>query len=414
MKVLLSAIACHPERGSEGAVGWNAVCALSDKHELHVLTSASQRAAIARAVEKGRCQNVSFYFFGSSATYHENRLIARLQSWVRYLSWMKESEQVASHLHANHCFDLIHHVTYSSWRVPSRLWQLQAPFVWGPIGGVAEYPMRLLSKLSVSSAGFEIFRHVMNLYSLRSKQLSDCVRKATAVVCSNRETIDALQKIRGSATGMYMLSPTFFTNDQMALFRLDAAAKDPTMPLRCFAGGNIIGSKGLIFALEALQAASQKSIQWQLVVGGYGPEIPFLKKKAQALGIADQIDFHVGFKGDAYRQKLKDAHVFILPSFRENAPGTILEAMLAGCVPVVVDASAQGDIVASEFGFKVPVKSAGQITEDIADSLVELARNPAQRVSMGQRASEYVARNYSEDSYISGIEAIYKDVLRTK
>jgi glycosyltransferase involved in cell wall biosynthesis len=217
---------------------------------------------------------------------------------------------------------------------------------------------------------------------------------------------------RGRKEGLHILFPAFFTDRQVESLKFDAANKPTGQPLQLFAGGNIIGSKGLIFALEALQIASRQGIAWQLVVGGYGPEIPFLRKKAQALGISDRIDFHMGFDGDAYRQKLKDSHIFILPSFRENAPGTILEAMLAGCVPVVVDASAQGDIVDRKFGFKIPVRSAGQITAGIADALIQLARNPNLRISMGQMASDFVARTYREDVYVKGIEAIYDEVRR--
>jgi len=70
--------------------------------------------------------------------------------------------------------------------------------------------------------------------------------------------------------------------------------------------------------------------------------------------------------------------------------------------------------VDSKFGFKVPVKSASQITADIADALVQLARNPEQRISMGQLASDYVAQHYRQDSYITKIERIYEKVLGSK
>jgi glycosyltransferase involved in cell wall biosynthesis len=280
------------------------------------------------------------------------------------------------------------------------------------VGGTAEYPSKLLGKLAPRSQLFELMRGVSNRHASRSKSLKECVRNSAAVVASNQETFDKLLPLRGRKEGLHILFPAFFTDRQVESLKFDAANKPTGQPLQLFAGGNIIGSKGLIFALEALQIASRQGIAWQLVVGGYGPEIPFLRKKAQALGISDRIDFHMGFDGDAYRQKLKDSHIFILPSFRENAPGTILEAMLAGCVPVVVDASAQGDIVDRKFGFKIPVRSAGQITAGIADALIQLARNPNLRISMGQMASDFVARTYREDVYVRGIEAIYDEVLR--
>ncbi len=411
MKVLLSARACHPEHGSEGGVGWKAATTLSKRHEVHVLTFTSEKQAVERALATGEHSGLSFSYFGKDAPYHENRLFARLQSWKRYIDWTRQSLGIARKLAAQEHFALVHHVTYSSWRVPSPLWRLDLPFVWGPVGGTAEYPSRLLGKLAPRSQLFELMRGASNRYASRTKSLKDCVRNSDAVVASNKETLDKLLPLRGRKEGLHVLFPTFFTDRQVELLKFDAANKPPDKPLQLFAGGNIIGSKGLIFALEALQLASRQGIAWQLVVGGYGPEIPFLRKKAHALGIADQIDFHIGFDGEAYRQKLKDSHIFILPSFRENAPGTILEAMLAGCVPLVVDASAQGDIVDGKFGFKIPVTSASQITVGIADSLIELARNPKLRITMGQMAGEYVAQNYREDSYISGIQAIYDEVL---
>jgi glycosyltransferase involved in cell wall biosynthesis len=410
MRILLSAIACSPERGSESGVGWKAAVALSKNHTVHVITSKGEQKGIEPALANGEYRNLSFTFFGNDAPYHENRLIARLQSWKRYADWMRQSLDVARKLCAQHQFDLAHHVTYSSWRVPSPLWQLDLPFVWGPVGGTAEYPNKLLGKLAPRSALFELIRGMSNRHASRSKALKDCVRNSAAVVASNKETFDKLLPLRSRTEGLHILFPAFFTDRQVEMLKFDAANKPPDQPLQLFAGGNIIGSKGLIFALEALQLASRQGIDWRLVVGGYGPEIPFLRKKAQALGIADRIDFHMGFAGDAYRKKLKDSHIFILPSFRENAPGTILEAMLAGCVPVVVDASAQGDIVRSQLGFKVPVRSATQITEGIAEALVQIARNPGMRISTGQKASDFVAQSYREDTYIKGIETIYDEV----
>ena len=412
MRILLSAIACHPGHGSESAVGWKAVAALSKQHSLHVLASKGEKEGVELALATGAYPNLSFSFFGTDAPYHENRLIARLQSWQRYVDWTRQSLEIARKITAEQHFDLVHHVTYSSWRIPSPLWQLDLPFVWGPVGGTAEYPSKLLGKLAPRSQIFELMRGVSNRHASYSRSLKDCVRNSDAVVASNQETFDKLLPLRGQKEGLHVLFPAFFTDRQVESLKFDAANKPTDQPLQLFAGGNIIGSKGLIFALEALQIASRQGIAWRLVVGGYGPEIPFLRKKAQALGIADRIDFHMGFDGDAYRQKLKDSHIFILPSFRENAPGTILDAMLAGCVPVVVDASAQGDIVDKNFGFKVPVRSASQITSDIAAALIELARNPNLRISMGQMASDYVAQTYREDVYIKGIEAIYDEVRR--
>ena len=205
------------------------------------------------------------------------------------------------------------------------------------------------------------------------------MRNSDAVVASNKETFDKLLALRGRSDGMRLLFPTFFTDQQIAMFRCDPADKPPADPIRLFAGGNIIGSKGLIFALEALTLAAKRGIHWRLVVGGYGPEVPFLKKKARALGVDQWIDFHMGFSGEQYANKLKESHIFILPSFRENAGITMLDAMLAGCVPIIVDASAQAGVVDDTCGFKIPVGKADGISKGLADAISLLAREPQRR-----------------------------------
>ena len=381
---------------------------------MHVLTSACARNAVDSALATGEYPSLSFTFFGKIAPYHENRLVARLQSWARYLDWTNQSLAIARSLTSKKHFDLAHHVTYSSWRVPSPLWQLNTPLVWGPVGGAADYPIRLLRKLAPRSALFELMRGISNRHSLCSKSLKACVRNSAAVIASNKETFAKLHALRGSAEGMHMLFPTFFTDKQITMFQCDSAVKPPPDPVRLFAGGNIIGSKGLIFALEALKIASQQGIKWHLTVGGFGPEVPFLKKRARALGVDQWIDFHVGFSGDEYVNKLKDSHIFILPSFRENAGITMLEAMLAGCVPVIVDASAQAGVVDDTCGFKVPVGKATEITTGLADAISLLAREPVRRIQMGRAASALVATSFGEDSYIENISGIYLEAAIRK
>ena len=270
-----------------------------------------------------------------------------------------------------------------------------------------------MGKLSIAAAAFEILRNISNFTAMKGKELQRCLQEAAAVVCSNRETFDRLHRVRGKKDGMFILSPTFFTKRQMELFRFDARDKPLDGPLYCFAGGSMVGSKGLIFAIEAIKSTREKGIPCRLTIAGCGPEIPHLKKVVRRLGLDTHVAFTDRFSGTEYSDALKKSHVFLLPSFRENAPGTILEAMLAGCVPVVVDASAQGDIVSSDCGFKVPVKTASEITDGLAEAIIRITRNPNLRISMGQKASDFVARSYPEETYVNGIEAIYKEVLGT-
>jgi glycosyltransferase involved in cell wall biosynthesis len=268
-----------------------------------------------------------------------------------------------------------------------------------------------MGKLAARSALFEWMRALSNRQASRSSALRNCVRKSSTVIASNKETFDKLLVLRGEADGMHQLFPAFFTNQEVNRLRCDPTDKPTADPIRLFAGGNIIGSKGLIFALEALRVAAQQGTNWRLTVGGYGPEVPFLKRKARAFGIDQWIDFHMGFSGEDYITKLRNSHVFILPSFRENAGITMLEAMLAGCVPVIIDASAQAGVVNESCGFKIPAGKAEDIAAGLANAVIRLAQDPWQRVAMGRAASALVANSFREDTYVNNIEEIYAGAL---
>jgi glycosyltransferase involved in cell wall biosynthesis len=411
MRVLLSAIGCHPEHGSEGGIGWNAVRALSKEHELHVLTSVSQRAALETAIAHGECRDVTFSFFGTDKPYHPNRLVARGESWIRYFKWIEQSYRVATSLLREKTFDLAHQVTYSSWRVASPLWRLPIPFVWGPVGGVASYPFRLLPKLSTSGAAFEMLRDLSSRAAMHSPALRSCAQKAAAVLASNRESASVLQRLRGRERKVHQLSPVSFSAQTVANFSCDPDTKPFAGRLELFAGGSLVGSKGIVFGLEAVAIARKMGVDCRYTIASGGPEVPFLKKRADQLALGESVIFNDGYYGPAYRDKLKACHVCLLPSFRENVGITLLETMMAGCVPLIVDASAQAENVPDDCGIKVPVSSAAQISQSLAEGLVFLATNHRARIEMGSRARHHVCNSFGAQSYADKITSIYSEVL---
>src|SRR5215204_2515521 len=153
MKVLVSAIACNPYQGSENYFGWAAVKCLAREHDLWVITSARNRPDLLKAEGEGLIpSNVRFSYAGAFKEWHPNSFVARIQSWKEYVNFSKDSLAVAQGLHRTERLDLVHHVTFSTWRVPSPMWQLGIPFVLGPICGDESFPFRLFSVLSFAGA----------------------------------------------------------------------------------------------------------------------------------------------------------------------------------------------------------------------------------------------------------------------
>ena len=408
MKILISSIACCPGMGSEAKVGWDAVLAIAENHECHVITHSVAKESILAAQCAGQAANVTFHFYGENYTWHPNRLVARMQSWLIYRKWQSQLLDVALDLHRKHQFDVAHHLTYATWRVASPLWKLPIPFVWGPIGGTATMPVRFWGILSPTALAFELLRVLSTTVARHGQGFRDCVKNSAIVIAANEETEKFLKRFRRTAP-INRLPVAFFTPDQIDAFRrTEISSVTEIGPMRLFAGGNIEGRKGVALALKALARLKDSGIDCLYTISGGGPEINKLISLANELGVADMVEFHAGFTGQAYRDKLKATDIYFMPSFRETTPITLLEAILSGCYPVVADASAAGEIVRKVGGHAVSIESPRITTEELSNAILWGHQNRKQMRRQAELASVKVRSMFSQTSYVEGIESAYK------
>jgi len=356
-------------------------------------------------------ENAEFVFVGRSSPYHPNRMVARWQSWLEYFRWLKLASREAPRLCRDLQIDLVHHLTITTWRLPPVGGLPGTPLLWGPLGGAAHYPWHLLGGMSLSAGLFEALRNVTNQILIHQPFLKKACRRSSYILGSSQESVDWIKRLVGRSVPVTKLSATFFPNKKLQEFQALLARRRMDAPLRAFAGGNLIGSKGVGFALHALKLAKERGVVIPYTVASFGPEKSFLEALAERLGIRDQVVFHPGFTGSEYTKILLEHSIYLLPSFREGSPGTILEAMLAGQVPVVVKASAQGEIVDARCGFAVEVESAEKICLGLADALVALASDASRRRALARASHEKVICEYQESVFLKKLNDAYRAAI---
>jgi glycosyltransferase involved in cell wall biosynthesis len=413
MRVLLSAIACHPTQGSEPKVGWDAAMAISALHECHVVTHVAARRAIEQKQSEGVATNVKFHYFGEHFTWHPSRFVARLQSWLIFRKWQARLLPFAAELHRQHDFHLTHHLTYVTWRVASPLWRLPIPFVWGPIGGTSNTPARFLTMLSPGARVFELFRYLSGLWASRSHDFKNCARNATLIVAAESQTATFMERHIATASTC-TLCPVFFSEEQIGRFsRPVDKRKHHEQPLRVFAGGNMEGRKGISMALQAIAALKEKGISLTYTLGGGGPELQAMQELAANLGIADVVTFHNGYSGREYAEKLRDTDVYLLPSVRETAGITMMEAVLAGCYPIVLANTGAGEIVEQVGGRPLRAGSPAEAVELISQELEWCHKNRPAMASKAADAGAKLRILFSEEHYLDAISRIYAEAVRS-
>lgn len=411
MKIFLSAIACNPYLGSENYFGWAAVKCLARDHDLWVATSKRHRPGLEKAQFEGLVpRNVHFFYIGKYDEWRPSRWLGRLNDWKEYVNFSKAVLPLARDWQQKVKFDLAHHVTISTWRVATPLWKLDIPFVFGPVGGNEKFPLRFLAMLSPAAARFELFRMLSNVVSRFSPAVRACLRRSAHVLVSNLETENLVKAVRGSVLGVSRLLPGFYADTKIKAFAHHTVNKQANGPVRLFAGGYMEGRKGIALAVEALAKVKASGVKFRYRVCSHGPEIGHLRKLARRLGLGDEILFTNPLTGEAYLNELAASHAYLLPSFRESSGLTMMEAMLAGCVPVIADCGSPAHIVTEECGYKIPVSSPGQMINDLANVIIAIDRNRKIILEKGAAATQRIATNFSEENYRRTVNAVYASV----
>jgi len=167
--------------------------------------------------------------------------------------------------------------------------------------------------------------------------------------------------------------------------------------------------KGIKHLLDATAMLMDDLPGIRLLVVGEGAERVKLEDQARRLGLEDAITF-TGFRTDVI-DLLRAADVYVLPSYHENMPHGILEAMSVG-LPVV--ATVVGGIpevvVEGETGLLVPPREA----KPLCDAIGSLLRDPQAAQAMGAAGLERVITHFTIEQMLESTEAYCLETRRSR
>ena len=105
LKVLISAYACEPGRGSEPEVGWQWALQMARFHDVTVLTRANNRPVIEAGLDalRGRQALPEFVYHEASPFALEVKRGARAHK-MYYILWQHSAREVVERLHADRHF----------------------------------------------------------------------------------------------------------------------------------------------------------------------------------------------------------------------------------------------------------------------------------------------------------------------
>ena len=405
MKVLLSAYACEPGRGTEPGVGWNTVWEVAKYHEVWVLTRPDDgKEAIEAELARNPQPNLHFVYFTLPLIGGIWKLgVAAFQ--IHYYLWQIQAYFVARKLHREIGFDIIHHVTFVKYSNPSFLALLPVPFIWGPVGGGESAPKSFWQDFGNRGTLYEIFRNFNRWLGERDPFTALTARRSCLIRATTEETRQRLLQIGANNVEVY--SQVGLLSKEIT--RLAQYSIVATSTVKFIGIGRLLHWKGFHLGIRAFAKANLPNTEYWIV--GDGSERRSLENLAETLGVSQKIKFWDELPRDKVFHLLEECHVMVHPSLHESGGFVCLEAMAAGRPVICLDLGGPAVQVTAATGFKVSAQNPEQAVEGLAIAMTHLANDPDLRVRMGEAGRAVVREFYDWTAKGQQLAQLYETIL---
>ena len=167
--------------------------------------------------------------------------------------------------------------------------------------------------------------------------------------------------------------------------------------------GRIEPNKGIDYTFEACKALKSEGIRFHLNFAGKeeteGQYIPKFKEE-----FGEDFTFHGIVSGKKKTDVLKKCDIFLLPSFYEGLPMSLLETMSFGQVPVVTPVGSIPTVVTENVnGIFINIKN----TRDIVDAIKRLTADRVYCTTLSRVAKETIIAKFDDREYIRQLNILY-------
>ncbi|HBB94322.1 MAG TPA: hypothetical protein DC054_02930 [Blastocatellia bacterium] len=165
--------------------------------------------------------------------------------------------------------------------------------------------------------------------------------------------------------------------------------------------------KGPMVLMEAMGIAYQQHENLRLNIAGDGSQRQRIAARAKALNVASRYRYHGVYTHPEERSAfMRSLDVFVMPSFTEGTPNSIVEAMAHGVPIIASEVGGVPDMIGDDAGVLVP---AGDVNA-LAQAMLRLARDHDLRQSMGRAAYERYQRFFSPNAVLPLMLQTYQRV----
>ena len=372
MKILINAYACSPGMGSEPGMAWNWVSNLAKFCELHIITEGEFREKIESVVPTLE-QGGNMHFYYNPVSEEIRRMCWNQGDWrfyKYYREWQWKTYLMAKNICSKEQIDILHQLNMIGFREPGYLWKLSkengVPFVWGPIGGLKQFPLAYLQGAGMKMKLFNILKNFLNIWQLKQdKRVDEAFKTAKVLVSSIPDSYRAIKKYKGLESVVIPETGCFLSGD-IPTDRFDEKE------LHVMWVGKFDFRKQLPLALRAIAIANNRNVVLDVYGSGSDDQIASAKSVADSLGIAENVVWHGNQSNAVVMNAMRNAQLFFFTSVSEDTSTVVLEAVSNRLPVLCFDACGMAAVIDDKVGRKVSLSNPTQSAADFAKLLNEL------------------------------------------
>jgi glycosyltransferase involved in cell wall biosynthesis len=401
-RVLISAFACEPHKGSEPEVGWQWARQMARFHEVTVLTQSMYREGVENELKRMGDQPKPHFLYFDLPKWLQGMRKFSVGLRLYYVLWQKKARAVVEREHRKNPFALLHHVTFAAFRYPAVIWGHGIPCIWGPVGGIESIPTPLLPWKHPVFFLLEVFRNFSNV--IQAAPYNELPKRAAASDTVLVSTVE-MQKTLARLGFTSQLIPTIGLETRDLPYQ---SHRQSTGPLRLLYVGKIISLKGIDLALEALSLSGTDATLTLIGTGNYLPAVLRCVKK---FGLKDRVTLRGKLPREQVLALYPTFDAMIFPSLHDTGGFAVIEAMFNELPVICLDCGGPAVAVRDGCGIRVPVESRKSVIEDLAAAIRFYDRDRGALLTHGKMAREAILEHYDWDKKGDQMNNIYKETL---
>lgn len=238
---------------------------------------------------------------------------------------------------------------------------------------------------------------IVKMNTMEWKMLKKALILAKNIITIDKKTENAVKSFIPSVNVKYIPNPFDFKN-------IDININESNKKEIVFLGW-CIKTKGIEELLIAWSQISLKYDDWNLrLVGPIKNDYYKLIKKQYSF---DHVIIEGELSHNHAMDRLKNASIFILPSYTEGFPNVVLEAMAYKKPIIATEVGAIPEILSDGCGILIPVMS----SKSIADAIEMLINDEIIRYNISQKAYDKIHFEYNMDMIFKKYMDLWLDII---